>query len=129
MKNNLSPHVQIYKFPITAISSITNRITGLILTGYFVGGGISCFTDAKLKNLYYQLNPISKKLVDYSILFPLNYHTLGGIRHYIWDKYPDYLNNKATKKSSYILFGASIGLTFISERVLDINSLIDKLDI
>ena len=32
----ISPHVEIYKFPITAISSITNRVTGLALTGYFL---------------------------------------------------------------------------------------------
>ena len=32
----ISPHVNIYKFPITAISSITNRISGLYLTGVFI---------------------------------------------------------------------------------------------
>ena len=30
----ISPHVQIYKFPITAISSITNRLTGLSMSGF-----------------------------------------------------------------------------------------------
>ena len=39
----ISPHVQIYKFPITAISSITNRVTGLALTGYYLGFGMLCF--------------------------------------------------------------------------------------
>jgi succinate dehydrogenase (ubiquinone) cytochrome b560 subunit len=29
----VSPHVTIYKFPPVAISSITNRVTGVILTG------------------------------------------------------------------------------------------------
>lgn len=29
----VSPHVQIYKFPVVALSSITNRVTGVILTG------------------------------------------------------------------------------------------------
>lgn len=29
----VSPHVTIYKFPPAAISSITNRVTGVILTG------------------------------------------------------------------------------------------------
>jgi len=28
----VSPHVTIYKFPITALSSITNRVTGVFLT-------------------------------------------------------------------------------------------------
>jgi hypothetical protein len=29
----VSPHVTIYKFPVVALSSITNRVTGVILTG------------------------------------------------------------------------------------------------
>lgn len=29
----VSPHVTIYKFPLAALSSITNRITGVILSG------------------------------------------------------------------------------------------------
>ena len=40
MKNNISPHVNIYKFPLTAVSSITNRLTGLYLTGLFIGSGL-----------------------------------------------------------------------------------------
>ena len=40
MKKNISPHVNIYRFPITAISSITNRITGVYLTGIFIGSGL-----------------------------------------------------------------------------------------
>lgn len=29
----VSPHVTIYKFPVAAISSITNRVTGVVLSG------------------------------------------------------------------------------------------------
>ncbi len=29
----VSPHVTIYKFPVVALSSITNRVTGVILSG------------------------------------------------------------------------------------------------
>ena len=29
----VSPHVTIYKFPTVALSSITNRVTGVILSG------------------------------------------------------------------------------------------------
>lgn len=29
----VSPHVTIYKFPLVALSSITNRVTGVILSG------------------------------------------------------------------------------------------------
>jgi hypothetical protein len=44
----LSPHVTIYKFPTVALSSITNRVTGVILTG-----GILLFTClSALLNIY-----------------------------------------------------------------------------
>ena len=47
MGKNISPHVNIYKFPVTALSSITTRLTGLYLSGLFIAGGIYQFTDQK----------------------------------------------------------------------------------
>ena len=102
----LSPHVHIYKFPITAISSITNRITGVALTGIFVSGGLICNTplkdiiEEKYKNVHPSVNGI--------IAFPFFYHTLGGLRHLIWDMYPNLLTTRQVAKSSYFLFGTSI---------------------
>ena len=46
MKNkNISPHVTIYKFPLPAISSISNRITGVAMTGLFLGYGLGNLID------------------------------------------------------------------------------------
>ena len=116
----ISPHVQIYKFPITAISSITNRLTGLSMSGFFILGGLSCLAEKNnliLRN-YRELNDFNKKIVNYSIAYPFTYHTLGGIRHFIWDKYPSLLKNKSVSKSSIILIGISFPLTYLTEYLI-----------
>tara|TARA_Y100001980_G_C14387958_1_gene187961 strand:- start:58 stop:429 length:372 start_codon:yes stop_codon:yes gene_type:complete len=119
-KYSISPHVNIYKFPITAISSITNRITGVYLSGLFIVGGLSCLTNKTdyIKSNYNNLSNIKKTIFNYSIFFPTIYHTYGGIRHIIWDKYPKFLNNSSVAKSSYLLFTTSIISTIIAEKIL-----------
>jgi succinate dehydrogenase (ubiquinone) cytochrome b560 subunit len=118
MGKNISPHVNIYKFPVTALSSITTRLTGLYLSGLFIAGGIYQFTDQKetLYDRYMKLSDIPQRLFNYSIIFPITYHTYGGIRHFIWDKYPSLLVNKSVARSSYILFGGSIFTTIMYEK-------------
>ena len=117
----ISPHVEIYKFPVTAISSITNRITGVALTGYFLGAGFYCLCPYKeqINKKYDSLDWKMKKFINYGALFPISYHTLGGIRHFIWDLKPNLLKNNAVKKSSLLLFGSSVISTVISEYVIN----------
>ena len=63
---NISPHVTIYKFPITAISSIANRITGLTLTGLFVSSGILslCNLDPLVIS---KSDSTVKRMINYSL--------------------------------------------------------------
>lgn len=116
MKKIISPHVNIYKFPITAVSSITNRLTGLALTGLFIGTGISNIFNLDLIKKYDKLENNYKKVINYSVIFPATYHTFGGIRHFIWDKYPQLLNNKQVQKSSFFLMGGSVVYTILFEK-------------
>lgn len=111
----ISPHVQIYKFPLSAISSISNRISGLYLTGVFIGGGLilAINKEKELLEKYNHLEKYQKKLINYSFILPTTYHTLGGIRHFIWDKYPNLLTNKIGKQSSLIMFGLTLTLPVI----------------
>lgn len=121
MTKNISPHVTIYKFPVTAISSITTRVTGVYLTGLFVLGGISKITnyDDYLYNSYKKLNNKYKSLLHYSVIVPTTYHTFGGIRHFIWDKYPKLLTNKSVPKSSYLLFGLTGLTSILTEKIIN----------
>lgn len=115
--NKLSPHLTIYKFPITAISSITNRLTGLYLSGL----GISyCLLNNDQKNYLYNkyncMNKTNQQIINYGIIYPLNYHLLGSLRHFIWDKNPQLLKNKYVSYSSYGLFFGSFAITYIMEK-------------
>ena len=121
MTKNISPHVTIYKFPVTAISSIATRVTGVYLTGLFVLGGISKITnyDDYLYNSYKKLDNKYKSLLHYSVIIPTTYHTFGGIRHFIWDKYPKLLTNKSVPKSSYLLFGLTGLTSILTEKIIN----------
>ena len=124
MTKNISPHVSIYKFPVTAISSISTRVSGVYLSGLFIIGGISKLTnkDKYLCQKYTELNSTYKTLFNYSIIFPITYHTYGGIRHFIWDKYPKLLTNSSVKKSSYLLFGLSSLSSILFETIIKKNT-------
>lgn len=115
---NISPHVQIYRFPLTAISSITNRITGLGITGMYIGLGTAYLFNQNLLEYYDKTNQIVKSAINYTILFPNIYHTYGGIRHFIWDKYPKFITNQIVHRSSVALFGVSIMSTILSEKYI-----------
>lgn len=120
MSKNISPHVNIYKFPITAISSIATRISGLYLTGLFIGNGIAKLTNNEkyLIDKYNNASSLEKTIFHQSIIIPVTYHTYGGIRHFIWDKYPQLLTNSKVAKSSYLLFGLTIGTSILAEKIL-----------
>ncbi len=47
-------------------------------------------------------------VAKFAVAFPLTFHYLGGVRHFMWDKNPETLQNDQVEKSSYALFGASV---------------------
>lgn len=120
----ISPHVQIYKFPMTAISSILNRATGMALSGMFLGGSIIPYTYNEIQPIYQNLSKNTQIVLHSIIQFPVVYHTLGGFRHFIWDMYPNLLTNVKAIKSSYMLIGTSIittgGIQYFFKSPLDI---------
>tara|TARA_B100000424_G_scaffold247688_1_gene220269 strand:- start:6 stop:404 length:399 start_codon:yes stop_codon:yes gene_type:complete len=111
----VSPHVQIYKFPITAITSITNRVTGLGITGMYIGLGSSLLFNKNVFELYDKAPQPAKSIINYTVLFPNIYHTFGGIRHFVWDKYPKYLTNVKVQNSSIAILGLSVISTIFTE--------------
>ncbi len=120
MKRLLSPHVNIYNFPITALSSISTRLSGLYLTGSFVGFGTCCLLNIDCIKYYNSLENYKKRLLNFSFIIPTTYHTYGGIRHIIWDKYPNLLTNNKVAKSSYFVYGISLGTSMLIENYLNI---------
>lgn len=116
MKLPISPHVTIYKFPVTALSSISTRVSGSYLTTVYLFSGIGLLSGIDLKEKYNKMPKLLKHGFNYSCIVPMCYHTFSGIRHFIWDKYPSLLNNKHAAKSSYVLFGSTIMASVIIEK-------------
>ncbi|CAM9711713.1 unnamed protein product, partial [Ascophyllum nodosum] len=104
----LSPHVEIYDFPAAALSSITNRVTGVALTVglYGIGGAalVGCDPAAMMSALG---SSLAGPAVKGAVAFPLVFHYLGAARHTVWDYMPETLQNSGVKKTSYALFGLS----------------------
>ena len=122
MTKHISPHVTIYKFPVTAISSIATRLSGLYMSGLFVAGGIyNLYYKDDIFKKYDKLNDNYKKIINYSLILPSTYHTMGGIRHFIWDKYPHLLKNHKVNLASSLLIGSSLGITYLIEKILNID--------
>ena len=108
----VSPHVTIYRFPIVAISSITNRVTGFMLSVGVTGiAGLSLagFDTAATAMFINQYSAAS--VLKFGVAFPLVYHYLGGVRHIMWDRVPDQLTNEQVQTSSTVLLGGSVALS------------------
>ena len=88
-KNPLSPHLQIYRWQISSLLSITHRITGILnLLGLiFISAWISSAGIGE--NLFEYFSVFLKSFIGKFILigftWSISYHLLSGIRHFFWD--------------------------------------------
>ena len=88
-KKPLSPHIQIYRWHISSLVSISHRITGIIniLAITFICGW-SCLlilgeTNYNLINFF--LNSIFGKFIVLGIVWSFSFQVLSEIRHLIMD--------------------------------------------
>lgn len=85
----LSPHLQVYRPQLNSMTSILNRVTGVALLGsailvvwWLVAAATSEAYFATVDGL---LTSVLGDLIMTLSVLALWYHTLGGIRHLIWD--------------------------------------------
>ena len=112
----ISPHFTIFAWPVTAISSGINRVTGCMLTvGTFglasvelVGGSGTSLSLMQTVGGYGTVVPLVGK---FAIAFPILYHYAGGLRHFYWDFYPQTITPKGIDQLSYGLIGGSVALS------------------
>ena len=102
-----------YKFPIVALSSITNRVTGCVLSGAVgVGGVIACVGGPEAVpetvELFKSQFPLLVFPAKAMLSFPFVYHGVAGLRHVIWDMSVFGIDNENAKKSSMFVFASSI---------------------
>ncbi len=110
----LSPHLQVYRLPLTALLSISHRISGiaLILGAIFIS---IWFIAAVAGEEYYTLlMDFSQGWIGTLMIFgwsvALFYHLCNGIRHLLWDVGVG-LNKCGACKGNTIVILATIILT------------------
>ena len=86
-KNPLTPHLQVYKWQISSLLSITHRITGVINA---IAICLICiwflFAIYNEKILFENiLNSFFGKFLSISLCWTFSFHILNEIRHLVWD--------------------------------------------
>jgi len=85
----LSPHLQVYRWQLTMVLSITHRATGLVLSAALVplvgwllaaAAGPEAFATANAI-----LASVPGQLMLAAVSFAFYYHLCNGIRHLVWD--------------------------------------------
>ena len=85
----LSPHLQIYRWPVTMATSIAHRATGIALSaGTFLLAwwlmAAAAGADAYHVFAVSAAHPLGQ-IVLFGLLWSLAFHLFNGIRHLAWD--------------------------------------------
>ena len=89
LKNPLSPHLQIYRWHISSLLSITHRISGVInlfaLILIFFWLLFLSFDKNNYELFLLAINSFFGKFILIGFAWSMCFHILSGIRHLIWD--------------------------------------------
>ena len=86
-KNPLTPHLQIYKWQISSLLSITHRITGVINAIAISLIFIWLLFVIKNERILFDniINSFLGKFISILLCWTFSFHILNEIRHLIWD--------------------------------------------
>lgn len=108
----MSPHLQVYKLPLTAKLSILHRGTGAILFfGFILLSILLVLAMSGVESWSYAQAFLSSWL-GYLVLlgfsFSLYYHLCNGIRHLFWDIGCGFSPEQTQKSGIYVIVGAIV---------------------
>jgi succinate dehydrogenase / fumarate reductase cytochrome b subunit len=112
----LSPHLSVYKFKYTLVTSILNRLTGLALSlglllfVYWLtalSSGPQAYSEALPL-----LSHVAAKALYAGLLLAFCYHLAAGIRHLVWDTGRG-LERDQAYRSSWMLAGVTAILSLV----------------
>ncbi len=115
-KNPLSPHLQVYKWQISSLLSITHRVVGVV--NFFIVTLICIWVLSLLlgENTYssivFFLNTFLGKFFIISICWTFSFHVLNEIRHLAWDLGYGF-DIKIAKITGVLVFLGSFVLTIL----------------
>ena len=88
-KNPLSPHIQIYRWHISSLVSISHRITGIInivaITLICIWASLLVLGDAKYNFINLFLNSMLGKFFVVGLVWSFSFQILSEIRHLVMD--------------------------------------------
>ena len=123
-KRPTSPHLQIYKWNISSLTSIMHRLTGVALYFSIVAiiwyiiyyayqinltetSGESC--DCAFKDILQNIFTFAAIFITFS----LYYHFCNGVRHLFWDIGKGF-ELKDAKRNGYLVVFSSLALTVVT---------------
>ena len=110
----MSPHLQVWRWHVTMLTSILHRVTGVGLYGgglIVAGWAIALASGPEAYGTFMALlgSPLGK-LVMFGMSASLFYHLANGVRHLVWD-FGYGLDIKSANASSYAVFGFTAAAT------------------
>ena len=88
-QNPLSPHLQIYRWHISSLLSITHRISGVInllaLILIFFWLIFLSLGENNYQSFLLIINSFIGKFILIGFTWSMSFHLLSGIRHLVWD--------------------------------------------
>ena len=115
-KNPLSPHLQIYRWHISSLVSISHRITGIInfiaVIFICIWAGFLILGEANYIAINNVLNSIFGKFIILGVTWSFSFQILSEIRHLIMDMGYGF-ELKTTRVSGLLVIFGSILLTII----------------
>ena len=112
----LSPHLQVYRWQYTMLTSILHRATGIALTvgtlllaWWLVAAASGPEAYATAQGF---IGSVFGMLILFGWTFALFYHLANGIRHLVWDAGLG-LDLPNAERGAYIVGASSIGLTIL----------------
>ena len=88
-KNPLSPHLQIYRWHISSLLSITHRIVGVVnlfaLILLFIWLIALSLGESNYELFLLIINSFLGKFTLIGFTWSMSFHLLSGIRHLVWD--------------------------------------------
>ena len=115
-KSPLSPHIQIYRWHISSLVSISHRITGIIniivITLICLWASLLLFGESKYETISVLLNSSLGKFIILTIIWSFSFQVLSEIRHLIMD-FGYGFEIKTTKITGLIVIFGSLILTVV----------------
>ena len=115
-KSPLSPHLQIYRWQVSSLVSITHRISGIInllaLILIFFWLVVLSLGESNYELFLLIINSFIGKFILIGFTWSMSFHLLSGIRHLVWDMGYGFEIKTANISGIFVII-SSLALTII----------------